>query len=153
MNKQPDELRFALFQPSDQEEVKALILAGLVDHWGVLDASKNPDLNDIASTYAGAYFLVARLEGRVVGTGALVPRGAGEAEIVRMSVARDLRRCGVGRALLARLIEQAGRLGVRRIFLETTDTWSEVIAFYQSNGFNITHYQGGDVYFEFLVGA
>ena len=74
------------FQPSDQQEAKALILAGLAEHWGILDLSLNPDLNDIASTYAGADFLVARIAGRIVGTGALVPCGAGSAEIVRMSV-------------------------------------------------------------------
>ena len=135
------------FCPADQAEVKDLILAGLVDHWGVLDPNKNPDLNDIASTYAGATFLVACLEGRVVGTGALVPRGGSTAKIVRMSVARDLRRRGVGRMILARLVEQARTSGMRQVVLETTATWHEVIAFYLDYGFRITHTAGGDVYF------
>ena len=91
---------------------------------------------------------VARLEDRIVGTGVLVPRGDGVAEIVRMSVARTLRRCGLGREILARLIDQARGTGVKKTILETTETWSEVIAFYLTNGFRITHHQDGDVYFE-----
>jgi len=135
------------FCPADQAEAKSLILAGLVDHWGVLDPTKNPDLEDIAAAYAGATLLVARLAGRIVATGALVPRGEGVAEIVRMSVARDLRRRGLGRSILTRLIDHARGDGLRQVVLETTDTWQEVIAFYLDFGFHITHYAGGDVYF------
>jgi putative acetyltransferase len=135
------------FQPADQAAVKALVLAGLADHWEVLDPALNPDLNDIATTYANATFLVAQQGERIVACGALVPRGNGTAEIVRMSVSRDLRRHGIGRWILAALVEQARSLGFRRIVLETTETWQEVIAFYLRFGFHITHHAGGDVYF------
>jgi putative acetyltransferase len=141
------------FQPADQAEAKALILAGLVDHWGWLDPTLNPDLNDIVSTYAGALFLVARCDGRLVGTGALVPRQDGSAEVVRMSVASDFRRRGLGRTILARLVQHARESGIRRVVLETTQTWSEVVAFYLQFGFHITHYQDGDVYFALDLSA
>jgi putative acetyltransferase len=144
------------FQPSDQAAVKDLILAGLAEHWGTLDPSKNPDLNDIAATYsaasnAGAAFLVARSQGQIIGTGALVPRPQGTAEIVRMSVARDWRRQGIGRMILQALVERARQAGFRRLVLETTATWQEVVAFYLRFGFHITHHQDGDVYFELLI--
>ena len=139
------------FQPSDQQEAKALILAGLAEHWGILDLSLNPDLNDIASTYAGADFLVARIAGRIVGTGALVPCGAGSAEIVRMSVAADQRRCGIGRRIVSGLVALARERGYQRVVLETTASWVEVIQFYLRCGFSITHYQGEDVYFEKIL--
>ena len=139
------------FQPSDQDEARALILSGLVDHWGWLDPTLNPDLTDIAETYRQAIFLVARLDGRLVGTGALKPRGEGVAEIVRMSVAKDLRRLGLGRKILTELVERARVMGLRKIILETTETWDEVIAFYLSFGLRITHHQNGDVYFELLL--
>ncbi len=142
-----EELTIRPFIPSDQDEVKALILAGLVDHWGFLDPTRNPDLNDIAASYAGATFLVARRDGRMVACGALAPRGEGCAEIVSMSVARELRRLGLGRMILERLLAQARASGIRRVVLETTETWQEVIAFYLSFGFRITHHQDGDVYF------
>jgi putative acetyltransferase len=135
------------FRPADQAEVKRLILAGLAEHWGALDPAKNPDLNDIASTYAGFSFLVARQDGKIVGTGALVPRDNGTAEIVRMSVAKDARRTGIGRAVLHALCARAAALGFRSIVLETTETWDEVVAFYLTNGFRVTHRRDGDVYF------
>ena len=74
------------FQPSDQVAVKALILDGLVDHWGTLDESKNPDLNNIAVTYVDATFLVAWLDDEIVGTGAFIPHSKKQVEIARMSV-------------------------------------------------------------------
>lgn len=141
------DIRITPFQPADQAEAKALILDGLVGHWGWLDPTRNPDLDDIAASYAGALFLAARQAGRLVGTGALVSRGEGTAEVVRMSVAADLRRQGIGRMILARLVQQARSSGIRRIVLETTDTWQDVIQFYLRFGFRITHYQDGDVYF------
>lgn len=140
-------LVFSAFSPTDQQEARSLILAGLGEHWGFIDPARNPDLEDIAASYAGAVFLVARLDGRLVCTGALVPRGEEAAEVVRMSVAHDLRRQGIGRQMLTRLVEQARQGGFRRIILETTATWQEVIDFYLDYGFTITHYQDGDVYF------
>jgi len=141
------ELTILPFQPEFQAEIKALILAGLAEHWGTLDPNKNPDLDDIAATYAQATFLIARHEGRIVATGALVPKSEGTAEIVRMSVAAEMRRQGVGRRLLQALCECARARGYQRVILETTATWRGVIAFYQQFGFEITHEQEGDLYF------
>lgn len=135
------------FQPKDQFKVKTLILAGLKEHWGTLDPTKNPDLNDIAQTYANATFLVAWDGDKIIGTGALVTRANGTAEIVRMSVAANQRRKGIGGQILQELCEQAKRNGYKHLVLETTETWTEVIEFYQQFGFQITHYQNGDVYF------
>jgi len=136
------------FQPENQEEVKELILNGLVEHWGRLDPSKNPDLNDIASSYAQGTFLVAWKENQIVGTGALIWRSGEIGEIVRMSVAKEFRRSGIGRLILQRLIEEAQAKGFKKIILETTNTWDEVIQFYLRCGFQITHYQDEDVYFK-----
>lgn len=136
------------FCPSDQAEVKNLVLAGLAEHWGTLDPAKNPDLNDIAASYAAGAFWVACQAGRIVGSGALQPCGQGVAQMVRMSVARDVRRQGVGRAIVSALLAEARRQGLQRIVLETTAAWHEVIVFYLNCGFHITHHAGEDVYFE-----
>ena len=142
-----DDLVFRPVQPEDQNAVKTLILNGLVDHWGTLDTTKNPDLNNIAESYAGAIFLVACDGDEIVATGACIPRSERQAEIVRMSVKRELRRKGLGKRMLENLLNQARRSGFEQIILETTETWTDVIAFYQQFGFKITHYQDGDVYF------
>lgn len=143
----PDELIIRSFQPEDQTAVKMLILEGLKDHWGTIDPLKNPDLDDIGSSYARGFFRVAVLDGRIVGTGALLPRADGSAEIVRMSIARPCRRRGIGGAILRRLMEDARSAGARKIVLETTSTWKDAAAFYQKHGFRITHFREGDTYF------
>lgn len=157
-----------IFRPEDQQQVQSLILNGLAQHWGTLDPTKNPDLENIAKSYAGAVFLVAEHNSKIVGTGALIPhfhrRGRppclpscsgnqddDTAEIVRMSVARGMRRQGLGSQILQELCLRARKLGFRRIVLETTAAWQEVIAFYQRSGFVITHSRDGDVYFELTL--
>lgn len=145
------EISLRRFRPQDQEQVKQLILSGLAEHWGQLDPTLNPDLNDIAVSYQAAIFLVCECNERIIGAGALVSRSAQEAEIVRMSVAADQRRSGIGTLILQKLCEEGQNQGFTRLILETTATWHEVVAFYQRFGFQITHYQesdfGRDVYF------
>jgi GNAT superfamily N-acetyltransferase len=145
-NDTASELVISPFQPLDQAAVKDLILAGMAEHWIILDPARNMDLNNISMSYADAVFLVARLRGEIVGTGALVPHEAGIAEIVRMSVSANIRRSGIGRQILEHLVQRAKNLGFRRIILETTATWDGAINFYQNYGFRITHYSGDDVY-------
>lgn len=136
------------FRPQDQSFTKALILDGLVDHWGFLDESKNPDLDDIATTYADGTFLVAWLDDEIIGTGAFTPHSAIQVEIVRMSVKKDLRRQGIGRQILDELLRRASQAGYEEAILETTETWQDVIDFYLSYGFEFTHHQDGDAWFK-----
>lgn len=139
------------FRPTDQAQTRKLILAGLKEYWGTLDPAFNQDLKNITENYANAIFLVVEdsKTQHIVGSGALVPRGGGVAEVVRMSVTKALRRSGLGTRILQTLIDQARGLGLQKVILETTATWHEVIAFYQRFGFHITHHQDGDVYFAF----
>jgi len=135
------------FQFSDQPAAKALILDGLVDHWGFLDESKNPDLDDLAASYADGTFLVAWQNDEIIGTGAFVPCSEKQVEVVRMSVAKEMRRQGIGQQILSGLCKTASEKGYEEVILETTETWQAVIEFYLQYGFEITHYLDGDVYF------
>ena len=145
-------LEFRPFTPADQEAVRALILAGLADHWGAINPELNPDLNDIARSYAGEIFLLAEQEGRIVGCGALVRKDNITGEIVRMSVAAPARRTGIGKRLLEALCREAARSGMRRLVLETTAGWHEVRLFYEQLGFVYTHFVddefGGQAHYE-----
>ena len=98
----------------------------------------------MATTYAGGRALVALDEGRVVGTGTVIPRDAESAEIVRMSVAPECRRTGVGRQLVDELVEIARGWGMARVVLETSAHWTEVVQFYERCGFTMTHFEEGD---------
>lgn len=142
-----------LFRPEDQPAVRQLILAGLAEHWGVLDPALNPDLADIATIYGQAVFLVAFVGPQLVGTGALIPERAGVGRIVRMSVAHHWRRQGVGRQVLAELLRRAVPAGYGQIVLETTATWSEAIAFYRNNGFKEVGVWEGEMHFVRELGS
>jgi len=136
------------FALADQAATKQLILNGLVEHWGFLDQTLNPDLENISDHYRGNTFLVAELAGEVVGSGALVHENEGVARIVRMSVACKLRRKGIGRAILERLLLAAREKGYRKVVLETTETWLDAITFYERNGFRTVGFSEGDRHFE-----
>lgn len=142
-----NELVISTFAPSDQHAARALVLAGLEEHWGVLDLSLNPDLNDIAASYAGGVFLVGRLSDEIVATGALMPERVAVDRVVRMSVAKAHRRRGLASAMLNALIGHARQRGCHTVVLETTETWDDAIGFYLRNGFRITHHADGDAHF------
>ena len=141
-----NQLQCRPFQPSDQPRVKQLILDGLVEHWGFLDPTLNPDLNNIAQTYARGDFVVACIDGEIVGTGAIIPEGK-NGRVVRMSIKKEKRRQGYATIILNHLIDIAKEKGYEHVVLETTSTWQEVIQFYLRNGFIITHHADGDTHF------
>jgi amino-acid N-acetyltransferase len=67
-------------------------------------------------------FVVAELEGRVVGCGALHVMWRDLAEIRTLAVAQDLKRQGLGAKMLTHLLERASDLGVKRVFCLTFET-------------------------------
>ncbi len=141
--------------PAYQVQARELILVGLGERWGAIDSSLNPDLDDLAASFAQGAFLVAVRAGTVVGTGGLLPRGPATAEIVRMSVAHGERRTGLGRRLVSALVETARGWGAERVVCETTSEWASAVALYLACGFSITHETDGefgrDTYFELLI--
>ena len=139
-------------RPDEQDAVRSLILEGLGEHWGSVDPTLNPDLDDLAVTYAAGRILVATDDGTVVGTGTVIRRDATTAEIVRMSVIRTYRRTGLGRRLVEELVATARGWGMSRVVLETSAHWTEVVEFYVRCGFTQTHFESGsfgrDAWFE-----
>jgi GNAT superfamily N-acetyltransferase len=80
-------------------------------------------------------FLVATIDGRAVGCGAVRRIEPHMAEIKRMYVAPEVRGRGVGRQLLVSLEAEARRLGVRRLVLETGPRQPEALALYRGAGY------------------
>ena len=128
----------------EQDTVRSLILEGLREHWGTIDETLNPDLDDLRDAYANAVVLVATEDDQIVGTGTIVRRDDRCAEIVRMSVAPRHRRAGLGRMLISELVVAAERWDVDRIVVETTASWAEVVRFYERCGFTLTHFVDGE---------
>lgn len=134
------------FAPADQAAAQTLILTGLGERWGWIDPTLNPDLDDIARTYAAGYFLVGELHGEVVATGALIPEAEGIWRVVRMSVRRDLRGRGIGRRVLTALLDHARQQGSRAVVLETTSTWTDAVEFYTRAGFQQVEVRDGETH-------
>ncbi|HEX7046297.1 MAG TPA: GNAT family N-acetyltransferase [Gammaproteobacteria bacterium] len=84
---------------------------------------------------AGGEIWFARLDGVMVGTGALYCDGDGVFEIAKMAVTGNARGHGIGRLLLEKLIQRFQELGGRRLVLETNSSLSAAIALYRSAGF------------------
>jgi putative acetyltransferase len=80
-------------------------------------------------------FVVAVLEGKPVGCGALRLIGNGMAELKRMYVDPSRRGQGIGRRILEHLEGEARRLGASALVLETGDRQVEAISLYRRSGF------------------
>ena len=81
-------------------------------------------------------FVIARIDGRAVGCGAIRLLDDATAEVKRMYVEPELRGRHVGRAVLDALEEKARELGVRRLVLETGVHQHAAIALYVRAGFS-----------------
>jgi ribosomal-protein-alanine N-acetyltransferase len=88
--------------------------------------------------------LVARLDsaGRGLSSklaGYIVARlGADELHINNVAVREDYRRCGIGRRLLNRILEEGKRSGVGAAFLELRAGNEAALALYEKCGFRVT---------------
>lgn len=94
-----------------------------------------------ASGDAGAFvppaglFLVARLDGRAVGCGALRVTGRGVGEIKRMWVAPSARGLGIAQRLLDALEKHAAGIGLDTLQLDTNRALAEARTLYARNGY------------------
>ncbi len=141
-------IRVRPFKPGDQQAVRALILAGLGEHFAAIDPTLNPDLDDIWTTYAakGSCVLVAVNGSDLVGTGTLTRETADTGRIVRMSVAANQRRRGIGRLLVGELLREGREAGYTKIVLETNDDWHGAIRLYRSCGFRPYALRDGEIH-------
>lgn len=127
------------FRAEDQRASKRLILDGLAGHFGDLHPSLNSDLDDILTHYiaAGHMFIVAELDEKIIGTGALVRELIDQCRLVRISTLEEFRRRGIARALVSYLISEAEKSNFCTINVETNLDWTAAIELYKKSGFQI----------------
>jgi GNAT superfamily N-acetyltransferase len=143
------------FNRADQAATRRLILAGLGDHFGAIDETLNPDLDDIATSYldsGGAFVVAVAGDGRIIGTGGLIEERPGVGRLVRMSVDRSRRGEGIGRSLVTHLCYLAKERGYSLVVCETNDDWEDAIALYRTCGFRDFGKWNEDIHFERPVG-
>jgi ribosomal protein S18 acetylase RimI-like enzyme len=153
MMREPSDLVIRAFAPSDQVAARRLILEGLGEHFGAVDETRNPDIDDIAANYIdrGRLFLVAEDVLGLVGTAALVFEDGVAAQVVRVSVAPRWRRRGLAKALVMRLIETGRTHGLVRLWMETNDDWEPAISLYRACGFVPHDHRDGNIYMELAL--
>ena len=98
-------------------------------------ANGNPTPEIAAMTPPTGCFLVARLDGRAVGCGALHTLEPGIGEIKRMWVAREARGLGIAGRLLEALETKAQEFGMRRVRLDTNRALTAAQAMYRKAGY------------------
>jgi putative acetyltransferase len=119
----------------DQPDVVAL-LAASDGYMAELYAAESNHMLDVgALKEPDVTFLVARLDGRAVGCGAVVRSGEDWAEIKRMFVSPEARGRSLGRRLLQKLEDIAVMQGAALLRLETGVKQLEALALYRSVGF------------------
>jgi putative acetyltransferase len=119
----------------DQPEVAGLLESSDA-YMAALYPAESNHLLDIASLLRPEVtFIVARIDGRAMGCGAVVVR-EGWAEIKRMFVAPAARGRSLGRRLIEKLEAIAAERGATRLRLETGGGQPEALALYASVGFS-----------------
>ncbi|WP_064094173.1 GNAT family N-acetyltransferase [Rossellomorea aquimaris] len=135
---------------ADCQEARDVILSGFRERFGFIDYSLNPDIYNIIEEYKGGahHFFVGMKNERIVSTGAIRKEKDATYQIVRMSVLKEYRQQGLGRAMLLHLENEAVKLGARRLILETNKKWEDAIQFYKNYGFTYMEEDEVSCYFE-----
>lgn len=102
----------------------------------------------------GGEIWLARLDDEIVGTGVLFCEGEGSYEIAKMAVRADIRGQGIGKKILAMLIQRFRERGGKRLWLQTNSRLNNAIALYRHRGFvdftpcEPSQYERADVFLE-----
>ncbi len=83
----------------------------------------------------GGHVLFARIDGKIVGTLAILNLGNGEFELAKMSVDETYQGRGIGLDLVKSCIEEAKKRGAKAITLETNSALKTAIGLYKKCGF------------------
>jgi GNAT superfamily N-acetyltransferase len=124
-------------EPFDSADARRLI-AALDEHLASRyppEQRFGPNLKPQQIAAGVGTFVIARLDGRAVGCGALRKLDETSAEVKRMYVAPEVRGKGVARKVLEHLESVGRELGVQRLVLETGIYQAEAIALYHGAGY------------------
>lgn len=123
----------------DAPAIRALVTSVLDEYRLAPDPDGiDRDLEDPIAAYAGrggALDTVVDEAGKVVGCCGIYPHGAGECELRKMYLAREVRGQGLGKRLLDRALAFARGKGYARVELETASVLERAIALYAAAGF------------------
>jgi putative acetyltransferase len=127
-------IEIALEDPAEPE-VAPLLHASDAYMASLYPAESNHMLDVASLRQPQVAFLVARVDGKALGCGAVVDSGEGWAEVKRMFVSPAARGLNIGRQLLDEIEAIAARRGARVLRLEMGGAQPEALGLYRSAGF------------------
>ncbi len=127
-------IEIALEDPAEPE-VAPLLQASDAYMASLYPAESNHMLDVASLRQPHVAFLVARVDGKALGCGAVVDSGEGWAEVKRMFVSPAARGLNLGRRLLDEIEAIAARRGARVLRLEMGGAQPEALGLYRSAGF------------------
>jgi len=124
-----------------------------LDEYHLMEHSEEAQLADPQAHFvdAGGQIFVALYQNDVIGTCAVVPHGAEEFELAKLTVSPEFRGHGIARRLVDRCIAFARDRRARRLMLVSNSQLQPALRLYESMGFEYrsvpagTKYQVADV--------
>lgn len=155
MNEQ--EISIVAFRQEDAADFRTINLEWL-DKYGLTEAPDLLVLNDPQGEIidkGGAIFL-AKSEGVVVGTAALMKETPIQYELVKMGVVDAYKGKGISKMLMEACLQQANVFGAKRVYLQSNSQLKTAIGLYEKYGFKHipvqdAHYVTADVMMELLL--
>jgi GNAT superfamily N-acetyltransferase len=130
------EITFREYQTGDAGTFRALNEQWIAKYFGLepkdMEILSDPERYILAP---GGRIYFAVLDDTIVGCCALIVNGLHSYEVAKMAVREEHRNKGIGKALLAHVIEAARSLDAYKLTLETNSKLSNAIHVYESLGF------------------
>jgi putative acetyltransferase len=152
-------VHFRTFRPGDEEPFRRLN-EDWIGKYFVIEPEDAATLGDPHHHILapGGQICIAEQDDAVIGCCALVPIGPDEYELAKMTVSAAARGNGTGRKLLAFAIEEARRMGARRLCLGSNKRLTAALYLYEQLGFRhlpepvpASKYARADVFMELLL--
>lgn len=124
------------FEPADAVAFRELNETWITKYFGIEEPDREVLGDPIGHIIQpGGSIFMACVEGRVIGCCALIVVRPGVFEVAKMAIAEEYRGRGIGRKLLAYVIEQARALDATLLTLATNDRLVNAIHLYEALGF------------------
>ena len=123
------------YLPTDAEAFRLLNEEWITRHFRLEEKDRQTLANPQKILDAGGQILMAYVDQEAVGCCALIRMDADSYEVAKMAVTLHQQGRGFGRSVLAATIDEARRLGAKRLYLETNSSLTPAITLYKSLGF------------------
>ncbi len=139
------------YNPSNQTEVKELVLKGLREFGFSYDPKLDSDLEDpsIYIKNGGAFFVLKEGE-EIIGTVGVINKGE-VAELKRMYMDSDFQNKGYGSKLFDKALEFCREKGFKKLEFETNKKFTKAHEFYKKRGCRVIWEEESSYYMDLIL--